>query len=64
MVAIIAHIYAINFKETLQIIKENDYIRKFVKHIDAQDEYTRQKLNEITAYAMDYIDRKLKGEML
>lgn len=62
MVAIIAHIYAINFKETLQMIKENDYIRKFVRHIKAQDEYTKQKLDEIADYAMDYVERRIREE--
>ena len=60
MVAIIAHIYAINFKESLQIIKENDYIRRFVKKINAQDVYSREKLDEIADYTMDYINRKLE----
>lgn len=60
MVTIIAHIYAINFKETWQQIKEKDYIWRFVKHINAQDEYTKQKMNEIAEYAMDYIERKIR----
>ena len=59
MVAIIAHIYAINFKKTWQIIQEHDYINKFVKHIHPQDEYTSQKMQEIADYAMDYIKRKI-----
>ncbi len=60
MVAIIAHIYAIHFQETLQNIKENDYIWKFVKKINAQDLYTREKMNEIAAYGMGYIERRIK----
>ena len=59
MVAIIAHIYAIHFRQTFKMIKENDYVRKFVTKIDAKDEYTKQKLNEIADYAMHYIERKL-----
>lgn len=62
MVVIMAHIYAINFKETLQLIQENDYIRKFVKKIDAKDIGTKEKLNEISDYAMAYMDRKIKEE--
>ena len=61
MVAIIAHIYTINFKESLNIIKENDYINKFIKKINSQDEYTKKKMDEIAAIAMDYIDRKIEG---
>lgn len=58
MVAIIAHIYAISFDETLKIIKEKNYIRKFVEKINPQDFYTREKLNEIADIAMNYINRK------
>lgn len=60
MVAIIAHIYAINFSETLQLLKKSDYINKLVKKIDAKDEFTKQKLEEIADYAMKYIERKLE----
>lgn len=59
MVAIIAHIYAISFKETLEIIKENDYINKFVKRLDCKDTYTKTKMNEIVAYSNEYINRKI-----
>ena len=61
MVAIIAHIYAVNFAESLKIIKENDYINRFVQKINAKDEFTREKLNEIADYAMDYIERKIEN---
>lgn len=62
MVAIIAHIYAVNFKESLKIIKENDYINKFVKRINPKDLYTKEKMNEIADIAMNYIDKKIKGK--
>lgn len=41
MVAIIAHIYGLEFSESLKIIKENDYINRFVKRLNCQDEYTK-----------------------
>lgn len=59
MVAIIAHIYAISFKETLEIIKENDYINRFVKRLDCKDSYTKTKMDEIVAYSNEYINRKI-----
>lgn len=62
MVAIIAHIYAINFSETLNIIKENDYINKFIKRLNCQDEYTKEKMNEIAVIAMNYINRRIEGK--
>lgn len=62
LVAIIAFIYGLDFKVSLKIIQENDSIKKLVKKIHAQDEYTKQKLDEIADYAMDYINRKVREE--
>lgn len=59
LVAIMAFIYELNFKETLEIIRQNDYIYKLVQKIDAKDAYTREKLNEIADYAMGYMERKI-----
>lgn len=59
MVSIIAHIYTINFKETLAIIKENDYINRFIERLNCKDEYTKTKMNEIATIAMNYIDKKI-----
>ena len=60
MVAIIAHIFALEFDESLRIIKENDYINKFVKRLNCQDKYTKEKMNEIAKMSNEYIDEKLK----
>lgn len=60
MVAILANIYVLNFEVSLEIIKENNYINRFIKRINCQDEYTKQKMKEIANIAMNYIDRKLK----
>lgn len=61
LVAIIAFIYELNFKESLRIIQENDYIHKLVKKINAQDQYTKEKMDEIADYAIDYMERKIKN---
>lgn len=60
-VAILAFIYDLNFNESLEIIKENDYMRKIEKRINAKDAYTREKLDEIADIAMKYIDKKIGG---
>lgn len=60
LVAIIAFIYEFNFKESLKIIMENDYIHKLVKKINAKDPYTREKMEKIADYAMNYMKRKIK----
>lgn len=60
MVAIIAHIFALNFKESLKIIKENNYIHKFVEKLNCQDQYTKEKMDEIAILAMNYINRRIE----
>ena len=62
MVAIIAHIYALNFKESLKIIKENDYIAQFIRRLNCQDQYTKEKMNEIATIAMNYMNRRIERE--
>ena len=59
MVVCFAHLYGLNFKETLILLKENDYINKIVKRLNCQDEYTRQTMNEIAIIANNYIDRTI-----
>ncbi len=61
MVACLAYIYDFNFKESLQIVKEENYINKIIKRINAKDKYTREKLDEISIIAMDYINKKIKA---
>lgn len=60
MVAILAHIYVLNFNVSLEIIKENNYINRFIKRLNCQDEFTKQKMNEIAIIAMNYINRKIE----
>lgn len=60
MVAIIAHIFTLEFKKSLEIIKEKDYINKFIKRLNCQDLYTKEKMDEIAKISMEYIERKIK----
>ena len=62
MVAIMAHIYALNFKESFKIIKENDFIVQFIHKLNCQDQYTKEKMNEIAIIAMNYINRRIERE--
>ena len=43
-----------------QDVKENDYINKFVKRLNCQDKYTKEKIDEIAKMSIEYINRKLK----
>ena len=60
MVAIIAHIYTLNFQESFKIIKQNNYIPKFVEKLYCQDPYTKEKMNEIARIAMHYINQRVE----
>lgn len=60
MVAIIAHIYTLNYEVSLEIIKENDYIHRFVKRLNCQDEFTKQNMEDIAIIAMNYINRRIE----
>lgn len=60
MVVCFAHIYGLNFKETLTLIKNYDYINKIVKRLNCQDEYTKKTMDEIAVIANSYIDRMIK----
>lgn len=62
MVAIIAHIYTLNFKESFRIIKQNNYIHRFVEKLNCQDPYTKEKMNEIARIAMNYINQRVEGK--
>ena len=59
MVAIMGHTFAIYFKESLKMLKDADYLYKFVENIHAQDGYTREKLNEIADFAMNFINKQI-----
>lgn len=60
MVAIIAHIYTLNFRESFKMIKQNNYIHKFVGKLNCQDAYTKEKMNEIARIAMNYINQRVE----
>ncbi len=59
LVCILAFIYDFNFKETLMLVDEQNYIRRIIKRIDAKDPNTRECLDEIGDYADGYIKRKI-----
>lgn len=59
MIAIIAHLFVLSFDESLKIVKREDYINKFIQRINAQDEYTKQRLNDVLNITQKYIDKKI-----
>lgn len=59
MVAIITHIFDLEFNLSLKIIKDNDYIRKMVKKLNCQDSYTKEKMEKIVILSDEYISKRL-----
>ena len=59
LVMVIAFIFDINFKESFQILKQEDYINKTLDRYNFKDEYTKQKVEEIRKIANRYIESKL-----
>lgn len=61
LVCILAFIYDFNFKETLALIGEQDYMTRIVQRINAKDPLTREYLKELNKYANAYIKKKIAG---
>lgn len=59
--SVIAFIYDINFKQTYEIIKEQDYINKILDRYDFEDKETKEKIEEMRVIANEYINKKLKN---
>ena len=59
VMATISFIYDINFKVSLQIIKDNNYIDKILDRFELKDSNTRQKVTEIRKDAEDYINSRI-----
>lgn len=60
-VTYLAFIFDYNFKESIEYIKENNYINKIVDRIHYKDEDTYIKMQEIKKIANAYIDKRIKN---
>lgn len=58
VIRVIAFIFDINFKSSFQILKEEDYINRILNRYDFNDEYTKQKVEEIRTIANKYVQDK------
>ena len=61
LVCILAFIYDFNFRESLGIIAEQDYISKIIERINAKDPSTHKQMAELGVYANEYIENKIKS---
>ena len=58
LVSHFAYVYDFNFKETLNVIKENNYIDKLYERFIFNDEITMRKYNKIYEKAKQYLEEK------
>ena len=57
VVLVIALIFDINFKTSLEIIKNNDYINKVLDRYNIKNENTKQEIEEIRKIAKEYMEK-------
>lgn len=58
VITVIAFIFDINFKESLEIIKKENYINKILERYDIKDKYTKKEIEKIRIRANEYIKLK------
>ena len=60
-IGIISFIYDINFKESLEIIKEQNYIKKIIERFDFKNQQTKEQIKEIEKISEEYLKNIIKG---
>lgn len=58
LVSHFAYVYDFNFKETLQVIKENNYLDKLYKRFIFNDKQTMERYNKVYEAAKQYLEEK------
>ena len=53
-----AYVYDFNFKQSLEIIKEHNYLDKLYGRFNFNNEDTRKKIQEIYEVAKKYLEEK------
>lgn len=57
VISVIAFIFDINFKTSLEIIKNNNYIDKVLDRYNIKNENTKQEIEEIRKIAKEYMEK-------
>ena len=60
VISVIGFIFDINFKISLQAIKQEDCINKILDRYNFKDEYTKQSIEEVRKVANEYIKKGTK----
>ena len=59
-VCVLAFIFDLNFKESYEIVKENDYINILIDRFKYSDLETKKKMEDIRNIINNYIDSRIK----
>lgn len=59
-ICVLAFIFDLNFKESYQIVKDNDYINILIDRFNYNDLETKSRMEEIRNIINNYIDSKLR----
>ncbi len=59
-VCVLAFVFDLNFRESYQIVKDNNYINILIDRFDYKNLKTKKQMENIRNIINDYIDRKIK----
>ena len=62
-ICVLGFIYDLNFKESLEIVKENDYVNKLIDKFKYNKEETKEKMENIRNCLNNYIEEKLRSKI-
>lgn len=60
LLILLSYIYDINFKETLEIIRKEDYVNKILNRFDFKDEETKEKMENLRKILLRFIRLSFK----
>ncbi len=59
-VCVLAFIFDLNFKESYEIVKENDYVNILIDRFNYNDLETKTRMEDIRNFMNDFINRKIR----
>ena len=57
-VSYVAYFYDLNFRESLDIVEENDYVRRIIRRIPYSNPATRETMEELERRLLQYVHEK------
>ena len=60
-ICVLGFVYDLNFRESLEIVKENDYINRIIDRFNYSNSETKEKMENIRKQLNNYIEEKLRN---